>query len=429
MNPIEEREHLIFEALSTLMETPSISLPHFIEKLEIDKEKLYSIFEILDSENYARNLKFARGGKGNKIQIGWYDTVIITNKGIGFIKEYRKAHSNTKMGAPIHPCGMPSVFVSYNWSNSAFVDEIETSLTGKAEVRRDKGGIEPWGSITNFMKSIRQQDFAVLVISDAYLKSSACLYEVVQLMKDDGWNDKTMHVVLDEARSIYDVLGQADYIKYWDEKCEALEQKITGLPPAATTKLNEELNKSNTILLRIGDFMSMVADANNPPLDKVIAEIQKRVMANMFSPDTSDTVLTPPLPIDPRRTVSLSSLSKEAIELLLSACGDKHGVILKVRTLSGLSVETNGRNFVSSQERREEARWEAAVDELQRRGLIRATNYKNEVFEITSGGFDAADQFKAQLGDRHCDCPRCKYSGTSKYDNVCPICGFTSDDD
>lgn len=426
MNLIEEREQLIFEVLSTLMETPSISIPHFTEKLGINKEKLYSIFEILDSENYARNLKFARGGKGSKIQVAWYDTVIITDKGIKFIKEYRKAHSNTKIRGPIHPCGTPTVFISYNWSNSDFVDEIEISLTGKAEVQRDKSGIKSWGSITDFMKSIRQQDFAILVISDAYLKSSACLYEVVQLMKDDGWNDKTMHVVLDDAKSIYEALGQADYIKYWDEKCESLKQKITGLPPAATTKLNEELNKSNTILLRIGDFMSKVADANNPPLNKVIAEIQKRVMANMFLPATSKTVLSPSLPSGTRRS---DSLSKEATELLLSACEDKHGVILKVRTLSGLSVDANGRNFVSSQERREEARWEAAVDELQKRGLIRATNYKNEVFEITSSGFDAADQIKAQLGDRHCDCPRCKYSGPSKYDNVCPICGFTSDND
>lgn len=288
MNLTEEREQLIFEALCTLMETPSIPIPQFSEKLGIDKEKLYSIFEILYSENYARNLTFARGGRGNKIQIAWYDTAIITDKGIRFMKEYMKAHSNRKES--LYPCGMLTVFISYNWNDSAFVDDIDASLVGKAEVHRDKDGIKPWGSITDFMKSIRQQDFAVLVISDAYLRSSACLYEVVQLMKDDGWNEKTMYVVLDDAMRIYDALSQADYIKYWNEKCESLKKKITGLPPAATAKLSEELNKSNTILLRIGDFMSMVADANNPPLDKVIAEIQKRVLANLNSPAPNGTV-------------------------------------------------------------------------------------------------------------------------------------------
>jgi len=29
---------------------------------------------------------------------------------------------------------------------------------------------------------------------------------------------------------------------------------------------------------------------------------------------------------------------------------------------------------------------------------------------------------------RYCICPRCKYCGISEFDNVCPKCGFTSDD-
>lgn len=265
----------------------------------------------------------------------------------------------------------------------------------------------------------------MLVISDAYLKSSACLYEVVQLMKDEGWNDKTMYVVLDDARSIYNALVQADYIKHWNEKCEALEQKIAKLPPAATKKLIKELQRSNTILLSIGDFISMVADTNNPPVDKVIVEIQKRVAANMGSSVTDDRM---PLPQSMNMRYGVS-LSAEAITLLLSACEDKHGAILKLRTLTGLSISVNGKSFVSSQERREEARWEAAVDELREHGFIKATSYKNEIFELTNSGFKAADQLKVRLGDRHCDCPRCKYSGPSKYDNVCPICSFSSDDD
>ncbi len=293
MDSIKEREKLIFKALSTLMDTPGISIPHFSKKLSIDKEKLYSIFEILDSENYARNLKFARGGSGNKIQTAWYNSAIISEKGIGFMKEYMKVHSKTKIEESCYLCNIPTVFISYNWSSSAFVDKIEAALAGKAEVHRDKNGIQPWGSITDFMKSIRKQDFAVLVISDAYLKSIACLYEVVQLMKDEGWNDKTMYVVLYDARKIFDALRQADYIQYWNDKCEALKQKITVLPPEATSKLSEELKKSKTILLNIGDFMSMVADANNPPLEKVIAEIKKRVLANLNSSAPNGTVAPP----------------------------------------------------------------------------------------------------------------------------------------
>ena len=48
------------------------------------------------------------------------------------------------------------------------------------------------------MKSIRTQDFAILVISDNYLKSVACMYEVIQLMKEDDWLSKTMIMLADD---------------------------------------------------------------------------------------------------------------------------------------------------------------------------------------------------------------------------------------
>ncbi len=36
---------------------------------------------------------------------------------------------------------------------------------------------------------------------------------------------------------------------------------------------------------------------------------------------------------------------------------------------------------------------------------------------------------KAYTELRYCICPRCKYSGPARFDNVCPKCGFTHDDD
>ena len=64
--------------------------------------------------------------------------------------------------------------------------------------KRYKKKIGAWESITTFMKSIRTQDFAILVISDNYLKSVACMYEVIQLMKEDDWLSKTMIMLADD---------------------------------------------------------------------------------------------------------------------------------------------------------------------------------------------------------------------------------------
>ena len=64
------------------------------------------------------------------------------------------------------------------------------------------------------MNSIRHQDFAVLVISDAYLKSTNCLYEVMQLMMEEQWDQRVMYIVTDDAHGIYDAAKQLDYVGY-----------------------------------------------------------------------------------------------------------------------------------------------------------------------------------------------------------------------
>lgn len=92
----------------------------------------------------------------------------------------------------------PTVFISYKRDKSDIVNKLEVNIGGRAEIKRDTEEIGAWESITTFMKSIRTQDFAILVISDNYLKSVACMYEVIQLMKEDDWLSKTMIMLADD---------------------------------------------------------------------------------------------------------------------------------------------------------------------------------------------------------------------------------------
>ncbi len=177
---------------------------------------------------------------------------------------------------------LPSVFVSYNHGSSDFVDKIERSLAGICNIKRDKNEIGDWESISDFMKTIRKEDFAVLVITDKYLKSTACLFEVVQLMKDENWDKNTMYVVMEDAQVIYSVVEQLRYIKYWTSYCEELSEAIKVLPPETTYKQSEELKKATTIKNEIGEFLNKVSDANNPSTDEVISRIKHRINPTLF---------------------------------------------------------------------------------------------------------------------------------------------------
>ena len=124
----------------------------------------------------------------------------------------------------------PTVFISYKRDKSDIVNKLEVKIGGRAEIKRDTKEIGAWESITTFMKSIRTQDFAILVISDNYLKSVACMYEVIQLMKEDDWLSKTMIMLADDI-NIFGTKEQLVYIKYWNDEYNNVSELIKSLPP------------------------------------------------------------------------------------------------------------------------------------------------------------------------------------------------------
>lgn len=83
-------------------------------------------------------------------------------------------------------------------------------------------------------------------------------------------------------------------------------------------------------------------------------------------------------------------LSEEA-KLLLAAAAQGDGVIMRLAYLGGTDVQAGGRNFIESNDRRSVAKWEAAVDELEREGLTQDKAGKRELYFVTHEGFRVAD--------------------------------------
>lgn len=171
----------------------------------------------------------------------------------------------------------PTVFISYNWGSIKIAEELEARLIPYADVKRDKTSVKPWGDLQGFMRSIRDQDFAVLIISDAYLKSEACLFEVMELMKEQQWDERVMYVVYDDAHGVYDTKTHLEYISYWEDKAQRLMEEIQKHDPAAVTAQAQELKKVKLIAINIGTFMAKVKRTMNPEMDKAINEVVKRV--------------------------------------------------------------------------------------------------------------------------------------------------------
>ena len=240
----------------------NLTLEEFYEAIDyIDKEKLMRI--MIDKDDNGR------------ITHTYFHRYSITPKGQLFMDRIKSNIEAETMKRDTET--LPAIFLSYNQkSGNDLADKIEKEMQGKAIIRRDKKDVDVWDSITNFMNSIREQDFAILVISDEYLKSGACLYEVVQLMKEKNWKEKALFVVLKNAQ-IYNAYSRGEYIRYWANESTKLDNMIKSLPSATTSELSKTLKESITIQNAMGEFLEQVASVNNPPVENAIEGILKKI--------------------------------------------------------------------------------------------------------------------------------------------------------
>ncbi|CAM3016670.1 toll/interleukin-1 receptor domain-containing protein [Hathewaya histolytica] len=169
------------------------------------------------------------------------------------------------------------VFLSYCWADKEIVDDIDNYFRNRGIVfRRDNRDIEAWESIRAFMNSIRESDYMILIISDRYLKSINCMYEILELVKEREYKNRIITVVLNNK--IYDTMERLNYIKYWEKKYNNLSRKISEINCLENVgKSIEDLKRIKQISQTIGEFLDLISDLNNPSSQDVKIEILKKL--------------------------------------------------------------------------------------------------------------------------------------------------------
>lgn len=178
------------------------------------------------------------------------------------------------------------VFISYCWKDEDIVNKIDNYFKSRQIIfDRDKREIKSWESIKEFMKRIRASSYAILVVSDGYLKSINCMYEVLEVMKDEDYRNRILTVVLEDA-AIYDLLKRTEYIKYWNEKYNKLLEEISIINDhESSLALNKELKKIGDIKRNVGEFIQIISDMNNPNIENICEEINKKLYDNGIEMD------------------------------------------------------------------------------------------------------------------------------------------------
>jgi hypothetical protein len=120
------------------------------------------------------------------------------------------------------------VFVSYAWGDESehVVEELERAFDKNGiHIERDKKDLGFKDSIEAFEQRIGRGQCIILVISDKYLRSEHCMYELLEIKENGRLRDRVFPIVLADAR-IYKAIDRMKLIKYWDEQIKQLNQAI-----------------------------------------------------------------------------------------------------------------------------------------------------------------------------------------------------------
>ena len=88
-------------------------------------------------------------------------------------------------------------------------------------------------------------------------------------------------------------------------------------------------------------------------------------------------------------------LSEDARELLIKAANDARGSIFRASSQGGVSIQAGGRSFVESGDQESAARWDGALKELLKYGLVNNPMGKGRLFKVTQEGYDVAHELGA----------------------------------
>lgn len=170
-----------------------------------------------------------------------------------FISQYGLMESNS------------AIFVSYAWGGESerMVVELEQAFAERGlRIMRDKKELAYAGSIQEFEQRLGRGGCILLVISDKYLRSEHCMYELVEIAANKEFSKRVFPVVLNDAQ-IYDAAQRMIYIQFWQEKISRLDEamrklpNMTGLPGIAA-----DLDKYGRIRANFDNLTKLLSDMN-----------------------------------------------------------------------------------------------------------------------------------------------------------------------
>jgi hypothetical protein len=147
-------------------------------------------------------------------------------------------------------------------------------------------------------------------------------------------------------------------------------------------------NRIRNAYVRIDEWHDIVASGLSPNMGSMALNLKvtdlSRDLPNLISELKKIDVLN-----------KLPKLSSDAQQLLLKASEDNAGSIMVVEMDQGLILQINRVQFAETGNRKSEARWRQAIDELLRLELVRRPKPDSDILDVTHAGYECAERLRS----------------------------------
>ncbi len=190
----------------------------------------------------------------------------------------------------------PKVYFSYAWgdeeetgeSREKIVHEMYESLKADGfDVVKDKEDAQYKDMISEFMKEIGRGDCIVIAISDKYLKSPNCMFEMYEIFRnsklDRGAFKEKIFPIRVESIRLSDPSVLDTYFEHWEQEEKNWETLIIKRGTRISPAQQERYKRIKAIASELGDFLDFLSDINTKTRVELsknnFEEIKKAIVA------------------------------------------------------------------------------------------------------------------------------------------------------
>lgn len=158
----------------------------------------------------------------------------------------------------------PKIYISYAWGEpwEQIVDELDNHFQSKnIHISRDQRNLGYKSGIKEFMSEIGRGRYVIVIISDKYLKSENCMFELLEIARNGSLHQRIFPIVLEDA-NIYNPIHRIQYVKYWETRIAELDAAMKQVGAADLQGIRDDIDLYTRIRAAIAGLTEIFKDMN-----------------------------------------------------------------------------------------------------------------------------------------------------------------------